>query len=479
MAIKLAKQQESVQESLQQVLHILNRHKMVEELVQKQDQPRQALVERLVHRQNLVELQKKLEDLHNADVAYILEALPYEERLLVWDLVKVARGGEILLEVSDAVREMLLANMQEHEILAATEQLDADEIADLAPDLPEKVVTQLLSSLEENERADLQTALSFHEDEVGGQMDFDMVAIRDDVKLEVILRYLRRFESLPHHTDKLFVVDDHEILQGVLPLNRLLVGHPSQLVRDVMVKDVVFFHTDEDVRDAAQAFERYDLISAPVIDANHKVVGRLTVDMMVDVMLDASDAETLSLAGLKEDEDLFSSVWQSAKNRWAWLAINLCTAFIASRVIGAFEGTISKLVALATLMPIVAGIGGNTGNQTSTLIIRGIALGQITGGNARRLVSKELGVALLNGLVWGSALGLIAYWLYGQFSLGCVMTAAMILNLQVAAMVGIFVPLMMHKLGRDPAYGSSVLLTATTDSMGFFIFLGLASIFLH
>lgn len=479
MVTRSVKQQESVQESLQQVVMLLNRHKVVEELVHKQDQPRQALVERLVHRQNLVELQQKLENLHDADIAYILEALPWEERLLVWDLVKVNRGGGILLEVSDAVREMLLANMEDHEILAATKQLDADEIAYLAPDLPGQVVSQLFSSLKEEERAELQTALSFREDQVGGQMDFEMVTIRDDVTLEVVLRYLRRFETLPDHTDKLFVVDDNAVLQGVLPLNRLLLNDPEKSVREVMIQDALFFHPDESVRDAAQAFERYDLISAPVVDTQQKVVGRLTVDMMVDVILETSEAEALSLVGLKEDEDLFSSVWVAAKNRWAWLAINLCTAFIASRVIGAFEGTISKLVALATLMPMVAGIGGNTGNQTSTLIIRGIALGQVTSSNARRLIGKELGVALLNGVVWGGILGMIAYLLYGEVLLGYIMTAAMILNLQVAALVGIFVPLIMHRFGRDPAYGSSVLLTATTDSMGFFIFLGLATIVLR
>lgn len=478
MSVKPVKTQESVQESLQQVINLLQRHKMVEELVRKQDQPRKELVEQLVHRQNLAELQSKLESLHNADVAYILEALPREDRLVVWDLVKTERDGDILLEVSDAVRETLLASMENHEILAATEQLDADEIADLAPDLPHQVVSQLIGSLDENERAELQTALSFREDQVGGKMDFDMVTIRDDVKLEVVLRYLRRFDELPDHTDKLFVVDHDFILKGVLPLNRLLVNDPERLVSEVMAQDAVFFHPDESVNGAAQAFERYDLISAPVVNTNSKVIGRLTVGMMVDVIRETSESEVLSLAGLRE-EDLFSSVWESIKNRWTWLAINLCTAFIASRVIGAFEGTISKLVALATLMPIVAGIGGNTGNQTSTLIIRGIALGQITMSNARRLVFKEQSIALLNGLVWGGILGFIAYLLYRQISLGVVMAVAMTLNLQIAALVGIFVPLVMHKLGRDPAYGSSVLLTATTDSMGFFIFLGLATIFLR
>lgn len=478
MSVVAPKPKESLQDTLQQVLRLLHRHKLVEELVHKQDMPRHELVETLVHKQNLAELTQRLDQLHSADVAYVLEALPLDERLQVWELVRTEREGDILLEVSDAVRETLLADMERHEILAAAEHLDTDELADLAPDLPKEVIGELMGSLEEEERAELQTALSFRDDQVGSVMDFDMVTIRDDVKLEVVLRYLRRFDELPHHTDKLFVVDHEEILKGVLPIKRLLVNDPDLPVSEVMANDAVTFKPDDDVGEAAQAFERYDLVTAPVVNSTGKVIGRLTVDMMVDVIREESEAEVLSLAGLKEEEDLFASVWKSAQNRWAWLAINLCTAFFASRVIGAFEGTIAKLVALATLMPIVSGIGGNTGTQTATLIIRGIALGQVTAANASRLIFKELGIALLNGSVWGSVLGMLAYFLYGNWQLGVVMMAAMTLNLLVAALVGIFVPMTMHKLGRDPAYGSSVLLTAMTDSMGFFIFLGLATVFL-
>ncbi len=478
MNVAEQKPQESLQESLQQVQRLLARHKLVEDLVHKQDMPRHDIVETLVHKQNLVELQHKLEQLHPADVAYILETLPLDDRLTVWDLVKAERDGDILLEVSDSVRESLLKSMDSDEILAATENLDADEIADLAPDLPTDVVHELMGSLDTEEREQVRSALSYDEDQVGGLMDFEMVTIRDDVTLEVVLRYLRRFDELPDHTDKLFVVDKAETLQGVLTLKRLLINDPEKSVAEVMSRDVVTFRPEDDASDAAQSFERYDLVSAPVINEASKLVGRLTVDMMVDVIREESESEMLSLAGLRDEEDLFSSVWASAKNRWPWLATNICTAFVASRVIGAFEGTISQLVALSTLMTIVAGIGGNTGNQTSTLIIRALALGQVNASNARRLILKELGIALLNGAVWGGVMGLIAYLLYHQVSLGLVMMAAMVLNFQVAALVGIFVPLTMHKMGRDPAYGSSVLLTATTDSMGFFIFLGLATIFL-
>lgn len=472
------KPQESLQESLHQVTRLLHKHKLVEDMVHKQDMPKHDLVESLVHKQNLAELQARLDQLHPADVAHILEALPLDERLIIWELVRAEHDGDILLETSDAVRETLIASMEPQELLAATEQLDTDELADLAPDLPQEVVQEIITHLDEEERQDLQSALSYSEDEVGSIMDFESVTIRDDVRLEVVLRYLRRFDELPNHTDKLFVVTEDEFLKGTLPLNRLLLNDPDALVSDVMVSDVVTFTAQDDVGAAAQAFERYDLISAPVVDRAGKLIGRLTVDAMVDVIREESESEVLNLAGLREDEDMFSTVWSSTKNRWPWLALNICTAFVASRVIGAFEDTISHLVALAALMPIVSGIGGNTGTQTATLIIRGLALGQISSSNARRLILKELSIGLINGAMWGSVLGILAWALYSNVQLGVVMMAAMMLNLMVAAMAGIFVPLTMEKLGRDPAFGSSVLLTATTDSMGFFIFLGLATIFL-
>jgi magnesium transporter len=249
-------------------------------------------------------------------------------------------------------------------------------------------------------------------------------------------------------------------------------------VADVMAPDMVTFHPEDIADEAAQAFERYDLVTAPVVDKNNKLVGRLTVDEVMDYIRDESESDMLSMAGLREEEDFFASVWKSVQNRWAWLAINLVTAILASRVIGLFEGSIEKIVALAALMPIVAGIGGNSGNQTTTMIVRGLALGQISAHNMQALIKKELGVALLNGLLWGSVLGLIAYALYGNYQLGLVMMSAMTLNLLLAAVMGVTIPLRMHKSGRDPAVGTSVLITAVTDSGGFFIFLGLATIFL-
>ena len=469
---------ESLQESLQQVIGLLNKHKMIEDLVHKQDMPKHQLVETLVHKQNLVELQKKLDALHSADVAHILEALPLEQRLDVWELVKAERDGEILLEVSDAVRQTLIADMDSEELLAAAEQLDTDELADLAPDLPKDVLYDLLDSLDIQNRERLQSALAYPEDAVGALMDFDIVTIREDVTLEVTLRYLRRLGTLPGHMDKLFVVDRHDILRGVLPLKRLVVNDLDMVVVEIMADDAVVFHPQDTADEAAKAFERYDLVTAPVVDENNKLVGRLTVDTVMDYIRDEAESEMLSMAGLREEEDLFSSVWKSVQNRWTWLAINLVTAFVASRVIGVFEDSIEKIVALAALMPIVAGIGGNSGNQTTTMIVRGLAIGQIASHNMKSLLSKELGVGLLNGLLWGSVLGLAAFLLYGNIKLGLVMTAAMTLNLLLAAIMGVMIPLVMTRFGRDPAVGSSVLITAVTDSGGFFIFLGLATIFL-
>jgi len=470
--------QENLETSLKQVQTLLVKMRLVEDLVHKQGGPRHELVENLVHKQNLAELQRRLETLHPADVAYILEALPLNERTLVWDLVKAERDGEILLEVSDAVRESLIQTMDNAELLAAAESLDTDEIADIAADLPQDVIQELLTTLDAQKRARLQSALAYPEDSVGALMDFDMVTIRADITLEVTLRYLRRLGELPDQLDKLFVVGRDEELIGVLPLKRLLTADPEVSVATIMVEDMVVFHPEDEAQEAAQAFERYDLVMAPVVDTQGRLIGRLTVDAVVDYIRESAESDMLSMAGLKEEEDLFSTVWRAAKNRWMWLAINLITAFIASRVIGAFEGSIEKLAALAALMPIIAGIGGNSGNQTTTLIVRGLAQGQITQSNARRLIIKELGIAVLNGLVWGAAVGLFAWLLYQNLALGGVMALAMMLNLLVAALAGTFIPLLMNRMNRDPALGSSVLLTATTDSMGFFIFLGLATLLL-
>lgn len=476
---------EAAQIALAEVQDLLARQRVEMDLLHRErhsvGEDRQKLIEQLLAKQQGAALSTRLDGLHPADVAYILEALPREERLIIWDLVRAERDGEILVEVSDAVRETLIASMDREELVAAAETLDTDELAMLASDLPEEVVEEVSEGLTIEEREQLRAAMSYPEGSVGARMDFEMVSIRDDVTLEVVLRYLRRFDELPDHTDQVFVVDRTEKLQGALPISRLLVHEPETLVREVMVRDVLTLEPTDDIGDAAQAFERYDLVSAPVLDKDGSVLGRLTVSEVVDVIREEGESDVFAQAGLREDEDLFASVWESAKNRWLWLALNLCTAFFASRVIGAFEGTIEKVVALAALMPIVAGIAGNSGNQTMTLFIRSIALGQVNAKNAPRLFAKELGIAGLNGLVWGSIAGAFAWWLYSDseqgLMLGMVMMLAMLLNLLIGALIGILVPFGLQRAGRDPAIGSSVLLTFSTDSMGFFIFLGLATLF--
>ena len=469
---------DEVQQQLKEVQELLGRHRLVEDLVHRQEMPRHDLVEGLVHKQHVAELSERLDALHPADIADLLETLPLDERLFVWELVRAERDGDILLEVSDAVRESLIETMAPEELKAAAETLDADELADLAPDLPEEVMEDVYLSLDLEERAQLRAAMSYAEDAVGALMEFEMVTIREDVSLEVVLRYLRRFEELPDHTDQLFVIDRAEQLRGVLPINSLLINDPECTVSEVMIAEPLTLRPDDKAEDAASAFERYDLVSAPVVGTEGRLMGRVTVADVVDFIREDADAEILSHAGLREGEDIFAPVLDSVKNRWAWLAVNLVTAFVASRVIGVFEGSIEKLVALAALMPIVAGIGGNSGNQTITMIVRAMAMGQLGGDSAVRLLKKETGVALFNGVVWGSLLGVVAWLLYGGWQLGLVMTAATTLNLLLAAAMGVFIPMTMQRLGRDPALGSSVLITACTDSGGFFIFLGLATLFL-
>lgn len=419
-----------------------------------------------------------LHELHPADMAALLEHLPLRERVVVWKLATPEEDGEVLLEVSDSVRESLIENMETQELVAAVEDMDADDLADLASDLPTHVVAEVLQNRDEEERAQVQAAMSYSDNQVGKVMDFEIVSIRADVTCEVVLRYLRRFERLPNHTDKIFVVDDFDVLRGILPIRKLLISDPDDLVENIMVTDVVKFRPEDDVEEAALAFERYDLVTAPVIDAEKKLIGRLTVDEMVDVIREESTADMMSMAGLKEEEDLFAPVWHSVKNRGMWLAINLGTALVASRVIGHFEDSIAKIVALAALMPIVAGIGGNSGNQTITMIVRALSVASISRNQAMRLMRKELGVALINGLVWGSVMGLISFVLYHSLGIAAVMVAAMTLNLLLAAFLGVLIPVAMEKWGKDPALGSSVLITAFTDSGGFMIFLGLATIFL-
>jgi magnesium transporter len=474
---KNTEKKESLTHILEQIDLLLGKQNETESMVDNEDTAKHKLIKNLASKENVKSLQNLLNNLHPSDVADILEALPLDRRLTIWELVKSENDGDILVEVSDAVRQTLIADMDNTELLAAAEQLDTDEIADIANDLPNDVLNDLLESLDVQNRERLESALSYPDESVGALMDFDITTIRDDITLDVVLNYLRKIKKLPDHTDKLFVVDSFGSIVGVLPLERIVVNDSNVRVKDVMATDAVVFRPEDTAHEASNAFERYDLVTAPVVDESRKLLGRLTVDAVMDYIRDETETEKLSMVGLRE-EDMFSTIWKSVQNRWAWLAINLVTALIASRVIGVFEGSIEKVVALAALMPIIAGIGGNSGNQTTTMIVRALALSQVTFSNLRLLMFKEIGVALVNGILWGSVLGVFAYLLYGNIQLGYVMTAAMILNLILSAIMGVMIPLVLNRLGKDPAVGSSVLITAMTDSGGFFIFLGLATVVL-
>jgi magnesium transporter len=467
-----------LQEQLQAVVSLLEKQELEKSLVHKSASSHHDLEETVVYKQHQARLQEKLSDLHPADIAFILESLPLDQRQLVWDAIKSDLDGQVLLEVSDAVRQTLISGMEVEELATAASNLDTDEIADLAADIPKRAMLKILRSLNNQERTHLKTILSYQDHQVGALMDFGMITIRDDLTLKAIIAYIRKLGKLPSHTDKLFVVDQYNIVKGVLPLQRLLTHSPAQHVAEAMVTDFVKFQVDHDTADASRAFERYDLISAPVVDSQGELQGRLCVDSILDFIREKTDEDMLTQAGVDEDEDLFSSVWKSARNRWGWLLINIATAFASTRIIGFFEDIIVQLVALASLMPIVAAMGGNTGNQTSMLIIRSLALGQINADNVRRLIKKELTLALLNGTFIGILIGMLSWLLYHDLALSLVISSAILMNLLVAVVVGLSIPLGRYKYGKDPAVGASIMLTAITDSMGFFIFLGLARLFL-
>ncbi|MBS4696391.1 magnesium transporter [Aeromonas allosaccharophila] len=424
------------------------------------------------------ELTALVNGLPAADVADALESLPPDERHALWALVEEEKRGQILVEASETVWDSLISGMSDKELLHALRTLDIDDQIYLGQYLPRNLMGRLLTSMAPADRDRVREVIRYGKHTVGAMMDFEIITIRPEVSLATVQRYLRLRGKIPANTDKLFVIDRRNHLLGELPLTTVLLHKPATLVSDVMERDPVTFDPEDNDEAAARTFERDDLLSAAVVDGKGKLMGRLTVEEVVDLVYEESDTDLRRMGGISEDEDVFAPVSKAVKTRWAWLALNLCTAFVASRVIGMFEHTISQLVALAALMPIVAGIGGNTGNQTITMIVRALALQHIQAGNLSFLLLRELGVAFINGLVWGGTMGLATYLLYQDAALGAVMTLAMMLNLLVAALMGVIIPMTMTRLGRDPAVGASVMITAITDTGGFFIFLGLATIFL-
>jgi len=470
--------EDKLNENIAQVRDLLNKQKLVEDIVHRSPSSNQDLVESLVHRQHLVELQGLLEKLHTGDIAYILEVLPFDDRMIIWDQIKTQRGGDVLLEVSDSVRENLIDSLSSEDLLNALNQMDGDDLAYIADDIPEELLLIRQQTLTAEDRTWLQSAMAFEEDTVGFLMSNEMVVVQETDTLDQAAQKLRSLKELPIHNDTLFVIDRRGLLKGLLSLQNILLNEPDLPVRDIMITDLIKFLPNDHAGEASQAFERYDLVSAPVVNERGKLIGRLTVDVVMDYIRDETTEDVLNMAGISREEDLFAPILSSARNRGLWLVINLFAAFFTSRIIGMFEATITQLVSLAALMPIVANIGGNIGNQAGALIIRGITLGQINDENTPYLIRKELGVGALNGVILGIVVGLFAYIVYHSLPLSLVFSGALLLTLILAALMGMSVPIVLHKLGRDPALGASVITTAAVDSVGFFIFLGLASIFL-
>ncbi len=417
-----------------------------------------------------------LGDLHPAEIADLLGSLAGADREELWELIDPEVEGEVLSYAQDSVRTPLLEDMDPQQVAAATLGLDTDDAADILQDLPVSVADQVLLSMDEQDRQRVAAVLSFAEDTAGGLMNTDTIGVRADVDIDVVLRYLRRRGTLPERTDSLFVVDRGNSYLGALDLGAVLTAGADRTVEEMMDSTVAGISADTSAREVAMTFERLDLLSAAVIDDAGLLLGRITVDDVIDVIRAESEHSLMGLAGLSEEDDMFAPVLISAKRRAVWLAVNLATAFLAAWVIGRFEATIEQIVALAILMPVVASMGGIAGSQTLMIMIRGLAVGQVGPANARSLLRKELAVAALNSLLWATVVALVATAWFRDYRLGIVIALAMIVNLLTAALAGSLIPLALRRMDIDPALAGGVVLTTVTDVIGFVAFLGIATL---
>ncbi|AMO58053.1 magnesium transporter [Endozoicomonas montiporae] len=423
------------------------------------------------------ELRRMLNSLPAADVAHLLESSPPKLRSLLWRLIDQEQEGDVLQELGDEVRQFFLDRMNIAELKAITEGQDVDDVADLLQQLPGTITRRVLDSMDSQDRHRVEAVLSYPEDTAGGLMNTDTITVRASNTVDVVLRYLRRHDKIPEMTDSLLVVNRRDEYIGSLPLTTLLTTAPSASVYEVMQTDITPIPADTEDTQVAQIFERQDLVSAPVIDNKGKLLGRITIDDVVDVIREEAEHSMMSMAGLDDDEDTFAPVFKTARRRAIWLGINLITAFIAASVIGMFQTTIDKVVALAVLMPIVAGMGGNAGGQALTLVIRGMALGQISSTNLRWLLSRELAVGFMNGLLWAALVALIAYLWFNDPIISLVIGCAMVINLTAAVIVGASLPVILKSMNIDPSLAGTIILTTISDVLGFFSFLGLATLF--
>jgi magnesium transporter len=423
-------------------------------------------------------IRRMLLSLEPAEIALLLDSLPPHERELLWEAVDPDDEGEVLLHVAEEVRAGLIRGMDAEELVAAAGSMELDDLADLIGDLPETVTQRVLHSLDQQDRARLQRVLVYPEDTAGGLMNTDAVTVRPEVTVEVVRRYLRMHGDVPDKTDCLFVVNRYGKYLGTLFVTRLLTNEDDLTIGEVMETDPPGIPAETAAAEVARLFANRDLVSAPVVDGDGRLVGRITVDDVLDVISEQAEHSIMSMAGLDEEDDMFAPVAASTRRRAVWLGINLATAFLASWVVGLFEATIEKVVALAILMPIVASMGGIAGTQTLTLIVRGLALGQVEWSNARAILFKEIAVGALNGLLWALVVAAFALLWFRDWRIGLIIGAAMVTNLLAAALSGVGIPLLLKRVGIDPALAGGVVLTTITDCLGFMTLLGLGALFL-
>jgi len=419
-----------------------------------------------------------LNNLSPPDVAHQLETAPPKSRRILWELVDPEISGEVIHELSDEIKMEFLGEMDSAEVATLTEGLNVDDVVDILQQLPDRVIPEVLQAMSAQDRQRVESVLTYDEDTAGGLMDTEVITVRPDISVDVVLRYLRRFEELPEITDNLFVVTRNDDFLGNLTLGKLLVSSPTTTVREVMNTEIRAIHVDLTDSQVAQLFQRHDLVSAPVVDDNGHLLGRITIDDVVDVIVEDADHSLLAMAGLSDTEDTFSSIAKTTPRRAVWLGVNLLTAIFASTAISLFEDALDKVVALAILMPIVASMGGVAGSQTLTVVIRGMALGQIERSNLNWLLSKEFAVGALNGLLYALVAGSVVSLWFQDATLALIIGLAMAINLMAAALSGTLLPIILRFINIDPALAGTVILTTITDVVGFISFLGLATIFL-
>lgn len=423
-------------------------------------------------------VKRMLSTLTPGEIARVLESLPPQKRLLVWNLVDPEDDGEVLVHVADEVRDGLLAAMDREELVSALNTLEVDDLADLIDDLPQQLIEEVLRGMDRDHRDRLEQVLSYPEDSAGRLMNTDVVTVRADVAVDVVLRFLRMRGSIPEHTDHLFVVNRSGRYIGRVALTALLTADPDRTIAEIVDDSQAPIRASDTLERVAEEFENKRYVSAPVVDSDNRLVGRITVDDVIDLVRERAEHNMLSMAGLNEEEDMFAPVAAASRRRAIWLGINLLTAFLAAWVIGHFQETLAQVVALAVLMPVVASMGGIAGTQTLTLIVRGLALGQVSWNNARDLLVRELAIGAVNGLLWAFVIALVAWLWFSDWQIAAVIAAAIIINLLAAALSGVVIPLLLKCFAIDPALAGGVVLTTVTDVIGFLAFLGLGTVFL-